>query len=102
MSKKLQKLLKTTETGIKKLANKISQIAEVIKEDAVYGFRIGRLKQKEVKLEREKAARIYAIGRRTYYLYKQGLITDEETKLLCEKLSKLEEMARKYHGTTKK
>ncbi|MFN3966245.1 MAG: hypothetical protein ACK4JE_00905 [Endomicrobiia bacterium] len=102
MQKELQKLIKSAEEGLKQFTKKVSDIAEIVKEDAVYGFRIGKLKLKELNLERIKAAKVYAIGRRTYKLYQEGLITDKETIQLCEELSKLEEQARKYHGTAKR
>lgn len=102
MQKELQKILKSAESGIKQLGEKISQIADVVKEDAIYGLRIGKLKLKELNLERKKSAKVYAIGRRTYALYKEGQISDKETIELCEQLLKLENLARKYHGTAKK
>jgi hypothetical protein len=102
MQKEIQKLLKTAEDGLRQLTKKVSDIAEIVKEDAVYGFRIGKLKLKELNLERAKASKVYAIGRRTYKLYQEGLVTDKETIQLCEQLTKLEEMARKYHGTAKR
>ncbi|MDI6642024.1 MAG: hypothetical protein QME68_06925 [Elusimicrobiota bacterium] len=102
MQKELQKILTTAGAGLKQLSKKITEIADVVKEDAIYGIRIGKLKLKELNLERKKAAKVYSIGRRTYALYKQGLVTDGETRELCEQLSKLEAIAKKYHGTAEK
>ncbi len=102
MEKELQKLLKAAEKGLKKLTEKISEVAKIAKEDATYGLKIGKLKFKELNLEREKLTKFYAIGKRTYKLYQEGLITDKETIELCEQLSKIESLSKKHHRTAEK
>jgi len=102
MQQQLKKIISQAEEGFRKVKGRVGEIASIVKEDAVYGFRLGKLKLKELNLERAKASKVYAIGRRTYSLYKQGLVTDRETIELCEQLVRLEEQAKKYHSTAKK
>jgi|YNPMSStandDraft_1061717.scaffolds.fasta_scaffold01182_13 DNA-binding XRE family transcriptional regulator len=81
----------------KKFSSIIKQTTKIIKQDAVYGIRLGKLKIKEMKLEQKKLEKLIEIGRKTYQLYKKGLIKEEELQKLCNQLSILEKSAKEYH-----
>lgn len=89
------------ENIIKNFAKKVSLILEettkLIKQDAIYGVRLGKTKLKEVRLEQEKLEKLIEIGRKTYLLYKKGVIKDPELQKLCNQLSILEATAKQYH-----
>ena len=97
----IKKLLKRKEPEIKKLVKKVSDIASVVKKDAIIGARYGGLKLKALNAERQRAAKIYAIGKRTLDLYQSGEVTDETTVNLCKQVESLEELAQKYSVTAK-
>lgn len=85
----------------KQLVNKISQLLKetkkLLQQEAIYGVRLGRVKIKELKLEQKKLDKLIEIGRKTYMLYKQGLIKDKELQHLCNQLTILEQSAKMYH-----
>ncbi len=81
----------------KKFSLIIKQTVNIIKKDAIYGIRIGKIKLKEMKLEQKKLEKLIEIGRKTYQLYKKGLIKEEELQRLCNQLSILEKSAKEYH-----
>ncbi|MFN3551243.1 MAG: hypothetical protein ACK4WJ_05505 [Endomicrobiia bacterium] len=89
------------ENIIKNFAKKISLIlketTKLLQQDAIYGIRLGKSKLKEVKLEQKKLEKLIEIGRKTYFLYKKGIIKDPELQKLCNQLSILEQTAKQYH-----
>ncbi len=89
------------ENIIKNFAKKISLVlketTKLLKQDAIYGIRLGRSKLKELKLEQKKLEKLIEIGRKTYFLYKKGIIKDQELQKLCGQLSILEQTAKQYH-----
>jgi hypothetical protein len=99
--KNIKELLKRREPEIKKLVKKVSDIASVVKKDAIIGARYGGLKVKALNAERQRAAKIYAIGKRTLDLYHSGEVTDETTVNLCKKVELLREIAKKYSVNAK-
>ncbi|MCS7227590.1 MAG: hypothetical protein NZ839_01340, partial [Endomicrobia bacterium] len=52
---------------------------------------------KELKYEQKKLNKLIEIGRKTYKLYKQGLIENKELQQLCNQLAILENAAKVYH-----
>lgn len=99
--KNIKELLKRREPEIRKLVKKVSDIASVVKKDAIIGARYGGLKLKALNTERQRAAKIYAIGKRTLSLYQSGEVTDETTVNLCKKVELLQKLAEKYSADAK-
>ena len=62
--KELKKLLKSKQPAIKRALKKVSDVAVIVKEDAKIGAQYGQLKLKELDIERQRAAKVYAIGKR--------------------------------------
>ncbi len=81
----------------KKFSSIIKDITKIVQQDAIYGVRLGKTKLKELKIEQKKLQKLIEIGRKTYSLYKKGLITDEQLKILCNQLNLLEINSKKYH-----
>lgn len=86
---------------VKQLINKMSQLLKetkkLLQQEAIYGVRLGQVKIKELKMEQKKLEKLIEIGRKTYMLYKQGLIKDKELQQLCNQLAILEQSAKMYH-----
>ncbi|MBU2567209.1 MAG: hypothetical protein KJ967_00350 [Elusimicrobia bacterium] len=102
MQKRMKKFLSRVEEEFGKVKSRAGEIAEIVKEDASLGLRAGGHKLKELDLERAKLSKLYTIGKRTYSLYKQGLVTDRETIELCESMARLGSQAKKQHSAAKK
>jgi len=85
---------------LQKLSNILNEVKEILQQDIVYGVRFGKAKIKELKLEQKKLEKLIEIGRKTYLLYKKGLIDNQELKQLCNQLSILEAQAKVYHTTS--
>lgn len=98
----IKNVLNTTEKKLKALMVKLKELKNVVSETGLYGLRVGNIKAKELHYERIKTGLIFSIGRRTYKLFHQDKITDEETIRMCKKLKEIEEVARKYHGTERR
>lgn len=98
----LKKLLKSKEPTIRKLVKKISDVASVVKKDTIIGARYGKFKLKELDVERQKAIKIYAIGKKTFGLYQRGKVKDKFTVNLCKQLEILEKIAQRYNISAKK
>ncbi len=81
----------------KKVATILKEVKTILKQDAVYGVRLGWTKVKEIKLEQKKLQKLIEIGRKTYQLYKKGLVKNEELQQLCNQLAILESTAKTYH-----
>ena len=82
-----------------KFSNMFNEIKKILQQDVVYGTRLGKIKIKELKLEQKKLEKLIEIGRKTYFLYKKGLIDNQELKQLCNQLAILESQAKVYHTT---
>lgn len=80
-----------------KVASVVNEVKSILKQDAIYGVRLGKTKIKEIKLEQKKLEKLIEIGRKTYMLYKKGLLKNEELQQLCNQLAILESTARMYH-----
>lgn len=80
-----------------KVAAIVDEVKSILKQDAIYGVRLGKAKIKEIKLEQKKLEKLIEIGRKAYMLYKKGLLKDEELQQLCNQLAILESTARTYH-----
>jgi hypothetical protein len=98
----LRELLKNKEPTIKKLLDKVYDVASIMKEDTVIGARYGGLKLKEFDAYRQKAMKIYNIGTRTLNLYKNGKIRDRATIGLCRRVETLDKIAQRYNLAAKK
>jgi DNA-binding XRE family transcriptional regulator len=84
---------------IEKFSGIFDEVKKILKQDVVYGTRLGKIKIKELKLEQKKLEKLIEIGRKTYFLYKKGLIDNQELKQLCNQLAILESQAKVYHTT---
>lgn len=82
---------------IKKLSMVIKDTTKIVKQDAIYGARLGKAKLKELQLEQKKIDKLIEIGRKTYSLYKKGIINDIQLKELCAQLAILETASKTYH-----
>ncbi len=86
---------------VKNWLHNVTQIlkdtAKIIKQDAIYGTRLGQAKIKEMHFEQKKVQKLVEIGRRTFFLYKKGLITDNQLKYLCNQMFMLEKTSAAYH-----
>ena len=80
-----------------KVSTVMKEVEDILKQDAVYGVRLGKAKIKEIKLEQKKLEKLIEIGRKTYSLYKKGLLQEQELKDLCNQLAILESTAKTYH-----
>lgn len=81
----------------KKLSNVVKETLELLKQDAVYGIRLGKAKIKEIKMEQKKLQKLIEIGRKTYFLYKKGLIKNQQLQKICKEMEILEGSAKIYH-----
>ena len=84
---------------LEKFSAMFNETKKILQQDVVYGARLGKIKIKELKLEQKKLEKLIEIGRKTYFLYKKGLIDNQELKQLCNQLSILESQAKIYHST---
>ena len=84
---------------LEKFSTVLNETKKILQQDVVYGARLGKIKIKELKLEQKKLEKLIEIGRKTYFLYKKGLIDNQELKQLCNQLSILESQAKIYHST---
>ncbi|MCX7940807.1 MAG: hypothetical protein N2555_03440 [Endomicrobia bacterium] len=81
-----------------KVGNILNEVKTILKQDTVYGIRLGQAKIKEIKLEQKKLQKLIEIGRKAYVLYKKGLLKEQELQKLCNQLEILETAARTYHN----
>lgn len=102
LEKEFKEVIAAGEKILKQLSSKILETVDVLKDDIIYGARLGQLKLKERSLERAKARVLYAIGRIVYKSYFKGEVKDANIIKLCEHLKKLEEISKKYHGTERR
>ncbi len=102
LEKEFKEVISSGEKVLKQISSKVLAAMDILKDDVIYGARLGQLKLKEQSLERAKARVLYAIGRVVYKSYYKGNVQDPNIIKLCEHLKKLEEISRKYHGTEKR
>ncbi len=98
LEKEFKEVVGSGEKLIKTFSKKFLQAAEILKDDIIYGARLGQLKLKEQSLHRAKARVLYAVGKIIYKKYLKGEIKDENIIKLLEHYKKLEEISRKYYG----
>lgn len=82
---------------LQKMSAIVKETKTILKQDAIYGVRLGKAKIKELKFEQKKLEKIIEIGRKTYQLYKKGLLKEKELLELCNQLAILETSAKTYH-----
>ena len=98
----LKRLLKSNQPAIKRALKKATEVAAILKEDAKIGAKYGQLKLKELDIERQRAAKIYAIGKRAMVLCQGGKLRDGMIASSCRRIAALEKTAKKYNEAAKK
>jgi len=98
LEKEFKEVAESGEKIVKSFSKKFLLAAGILKDDLIYGARLGSLKLKEQSLYRAKARVLYAVGKIIYKKYLKGEIKDENLVKLLEHYRKLEEISRKYYG----
>lgn len=96
MAKDWKKILNETREIAKRFSVKLKKVGEVVKVDARIGTKMGGLKVKELNLERERLAKIFSLGKRTYALYGKSKIGDKQSDQLCTRIKELERLMGNY------
>ncbi|MDD5756540.1 MAG: hypothetical protein PHR23_04600 [bacterium] len=78
------------EKMLDKVIKKAMEIGKVVKADAIIGTQMGKHKVKELDMERQKLAKLYAIGKKALVLYKRGKLAQADLKGLCEQVVKMD------------
>ncbi|MCK4533803.1 hypothetical protein KAU39_08460 [bacterium] len=97
----LKKMVEKTEKGLKTFGAKILELAEVVKEDTIYGAKIGKLKLKVMDLESKRMKKLRTLGETVYKLVQEEKLQDSRVNDLCQQLLAIEENIRKYQEEIK-
>jgi hypothetical protein len=96
-----KKIVEKTEKGLKTFGAKILELAEVVKEDTVYGAKIGSLKLKVMDLESKRMKKLRALGETVYKLVQEKKLDYPEVNDLYKQILVIEEDICKYQAEIK-
>ncbi len=96
-----KKIVEKTEKGLKTFGSKILELAEVVKEDTIYGAKIGSLKLKVMDLESKKMKKLRALGETVYKLVQEKKLDYPEVNDLYKQILVIEGNIRKYQAEIK-
>lgn len=102
MKEDFKKIVEKTEKGLKTFGNKILELAEVVKEDTVYGAKIGKLKLKQMDLESKRMKKLRLLGETVYKLVQKKKIDYPEINEVCKQIFEIEKDIRIYQTEVKK
>ena len=102
MKEEFKKIVQRTEKGLKTFGSKILELAEIVKEDTVYGAKIGKLKLKVMDLESKRMKKLRMLGETVYKLVQEENLDDPKVTELYNQILVIEKDIRGYQAEIKK